>query len=104
MKNRPALFVLAALLVTRIIAMAMIPLNETTEARYGEMARKMLEGMADAGVSAKLFDISSSDRTEIIKEMLDAKGFLIGSSTHDNDMLPAMAGFLEFLKGQWHVK
>jgi flavorubredoxin len=31
--------------------------------------------------------------------MLDTKGYLIGSATHDNDMLPTMAGFLEFLKG-----
>ncbi|MCM8770713.1 MAG: FprA family A-type flavoprotein, partial [Candidatus Omnitrophica bacterium] len=26
-------------------------------------------------------------------------GFIFGSSTHDNDMLPTIAGFLEFLKG-----
>ncbi len=64
-----------------------------------KMARKMLDGMADAGVSVKLFDIAQSDTTEVIKEMLDAKGFLIGSSTHDNDMLPSIAGFLAFLKG-----
>ncbi len=31
--------------------------------------------------------------------MLEAKGFIIGSSTHDNSMLPTIAGFLEFLKG-----
>lgn len=64
-----------------------------------KMARKIAEGMADAGVSAKLFDISLSDRTGVVKEMLDAKGYLFGSSTHDNDMLPTMAGFLEFVKG-----
>lgn len=63
------------------------------------MARKIVEGISDAGVSAKLFEIAQSDRTEIIKEMLDAKGYLIGSSTHDNDILPDMAGFLMFLKG-----
>lgn len=63
------------------------------------MARKIVEGISDAGVSAKLFEIARSDRTEIIKEMLDAKGYLIGSSTHDNDILPDMAGFLMFLKG-----
>ena len=34
---------LLALLVVRLAAMATIPLNESTEARYGEMARKMLE-------------------------------------------------------------
>jgi len=55
--------------------------------------------MTDAGLNAKLFDIAQSDRTEVVSEILDAKGFVIGSSTHDNDMLPAIAGFLEFLKG-----
>lgn len=64
-----------------------------------KMARKIAEGISDAGVPAKLFEISQSDRTEVIKEMLDAKGYLIGSSTHDNGMLPDMAGFLVFLKG-----
>jgi len=64
-----------------------------------KMARKIIEGLTDSGISAKLFDITSSDRTEIIKEMLDSKAFLIGSSTHDNDKLPTIAGFLEFFKG-----
>lgn len=38
-----ALFVLIFLLLCRIIASYFIPLNDITEARYGEMARKMLE-------------------------------------------------------------
>jgi flavorubredoxin len=64
-----------------------------------KMALKIAEGLKDGGVSVKLFEIAQSDRTEVIKEMLDAKGFIIGSSTHDNDMLPTIAGFLELLKG-----
>ncbi len=40
---RSSIAVLCALLLTRLAGMALIPLNETTEARYGEMARKMLE-------------------------------------------------------------
>jgi len=63
------------------------------------MAHQILEGIKEEGLSVKLFDITQSDRTEVIKEMLDAKGFLIGSSTHDNDMLTTVVGFLEFLKG-----
>jgi len=63
------------------------------------MARKLALGLTDAGVEVKVFDINQSERTEVIKDMLDAKGFILGSSTHDNDMLPAMAGFLHFLKG-----
>ncbi|MBI3009217.1 MAG: flavodoxin domain-containing protein [Candidatus Omnitrophica bacterium] len=72
------------------------------ETMYGateKMARKIVEGIIEAGVEAMLFDINQSDRTEVIKEMLDAKGDIIGSSTHDNNMLPNIAGFLEFLKG-----
>jgi len=37
------LMVLLALLVIRLVAMFYIPLNDTTEARYAEIARKMLE-------------------------------------------------------------
>ncbi|MBU1727654.1 MAG: flavodoxin domain-containing protein [Candidatus Omnitrophica bacterium] len=64
-----------------------------------KMAKKIVDGISDAGVSVKLFDVTQTDRTEVMKEMLEAKGFLFGSSTHDNDMLPTLAGFLEFLKG-----
>jgi len=63
------------------------------------MAKKIAEGLAASGVSVKLFNIAQSDRTEVVKEILDAKGYIIGSSTHDNGMLPSIAGFLDFLKG-----
>ena len=72
---------------------------ETMWGATEKMARKIMEGLLDSGVKAKLFDITASDKTEVVKEMLDAKGFLIGSSTHDNDMLPTIAGFLELVKG-----
>ncbi len=83
--------------------------NETTpkiiiayETMWGsteKMARKIAEGIAESGLEFKLFDINLSDRTEVVKEMLEAKGFIFGSSTHDNSYLPTMAGFLEFVKG-----
>jgi len=72
---------------------------ETMWGSTEKMARRIADGMIDSEIEVKLFDINQTDRTEIIKEMLDAKGYIIGSSTHDNDMLPNIAGFLEFLKG-----
>ena len=63
------------------------------------LARSIAEGISDSGVSVKIFDINQSDKTEIISQMLSARGYLIGSSTHDNCMLPNIAGFLELLKG-----
>lgn len=72
---------------------------ETMWGSTEKMARKIAEGMLDAGVEVKIYDIAATDKTEVITDMLDAKGFLVGSSTHDNDMLPTIAGFLELLKG-----
>jgi flavorubredoxin len=63
------------------------------------MAARIVQGLIDAGVSVKLFDVATTDRTEIANEMLNAKGFLFGSSTHDNDMLPNIASFMELVKG-----
>ena len=72
---------------------------ETMWGSTEKMARRIAEGLRDAGTEVKLFDIAASDRTEVVKEILDAKGYIIGSSTHDNDMLPSIAAFMVFLKG-----
>lgn len=72
---------------------------ETMWGSTEKMARRIVDGIAISGAEVKLFDINQSDRTEVIKEMLDAKVFVFGSSTHDNSMLPTMAGFLEFVRG-----
>ncbi len=72
---------------------------ETMWGSTAMMARAIAQGIADAGVRVQLYDIAVSNSTEIITEMLDAKGFVFGSSTHDNDMLIIIAGFLEYFKG-----
>jgi flavorubredoxin len=72
---------------------------ETMWGSTEKMARKMLEGVRSEGVEALLCDLAKVDRTDLTNEMLDARGYLIGSSTHDNDMLPLVVGFLEFFKG-----
>ncbi|MCU0666497.1 MAG: FprA family A-type flavoprotein [Candidatus Omnitrophica bacterium] len=72
---------------------------ETMWGNTAKLASVIAGALMDSGIEVKLFDLNASSRTQIIKEMLDAKGFVIGSSTHDNDMLANMAGFLELLKG-----
>jgi len=72
---------------------------ETMWGATGQMANKIAAGLMASGVEVKLYDLAGSDRTEIITQMLSAKGFLFGSSTHDNDMLPDIAAFLEIVKG-----
>ncbi|MDR3113730.1 MAG: FprA family A-type flavoprotein [Endomicrobium sp.] len=63
------------------------------------MAKQIVEGIASEGVEAVLFDVAKCDRPDIAAYMLDAKGFIFGSSTHDGEMLPVIAGFLYFLRG-----
>ncbi|MDP3042097.1 MAG: flavodoxin domain-containing protein [Candidatus Omnitrophota bacterium] len=72
---------------------------ETMWGATEKMARKIVEGIASTGTEVELYDVAQSDRTEILTRMLTAKGFLFGSSTHDNDMLPNIAAFLEIVKG-----
>jgi len=72
---------------------------ETMWGATEKMARLIGRGITDAGVDVKLYNIAQSDGTEVISQMLDAKGYMLGSSTHDNGALPAIAGFMDFLKG-----
>jgi flavorubredoxin len=72
---------------------------ETMWGSTEKMARKIIEGITSQGVEAVLFDVTKNDRPEIASYMLDAKGWIFGSSTHDGEMLPVIVGFLHFLKG-----
>lgn len=64
-----------------------------------QMARLVLDGVASTGVQAKLFRLSTSDRSDIVKELLEARGFVVGSSTLNNGMLPTVGALLVYLKG-----
>jgi len=64
-----------------------------------KMALSMIEGVRSEGVETMLFRLPISDRGDIIKELLNAKGILIGSSTINNGVLAPMAAFLEELQG-----
>jgi len=72
---------------------------ETMWGATKKMAEKIALGVVAEGVDVKFYDVTQSDRTEVIAQMLTAKGFIFGSSTHDNDMLPNIAAFLEIVKG-----
>jgi len=50
-------------------------------------------------VEVKLFNLSNSDRSDIIREVLDSKAILIGSPTLNRGLFPTVAGFLAYLKG-----
>jgi len=63
------------------------------------MARYILDGLAAAGVTGTLFKMSASTRSEIMAEVLEARGVLIGSSTINTSVLPTIGGLLIYMKG-----
>jgi len=64
-----------------------------------QMAKAIVEGITSEGMEAMLFRLPFSDRGDIIKELLEAKGILVGSSTINNGVLPTVAPFLEEMQG-----
>ncbi|MGQ9645557.1 MAG: FprA family A-type flavoprotein [Thermodesulfobacteriota bacterium] len=64
-----------------------------------KMAKAILKGLIDEGVDAKLLHLRSNHRSDIIEEMLEAKGILLGSPTLNNGMFPTMGDFLTYMRG-----
>lgn len=64
-----------------------------------QMALSVAEGLMKEGVEVSVFSLKVSHRSDVIAEMLDAKGLFVGSPTLNNGMLPTVADFLHYLKG-----
>ena len=64
-----------------------------------KMARAIIEGINSKGIETVLFRLPFTDISDIIKEFLEAKGLLVGSSTINNGILHTLAPFLEELQG-----
>jgi flavorubredoxin len=63
------------------------------------MAKAVADGLIEEGIETLLLDVAVNHRSEIITEVLDAKGLFFGSATLNNGMLPRMADVLCYLKG-----
>ncbi len=63
------------------------------------IAKAILTGLVEEGIEAKLLHLRSNHRSDIVEEMLEAKGILLGSPTLNNGMFPTMGDCLTYLKG-----
>jgi flavorubredoxin len=63
------------------------------------IAKAILKGLIEEKVDAKLLHLRSNHRSDIIHEMLDARGILLGSPTLNNGMFPTMGDFLAYMRG-----
>jgi len=64
-----------------------------------KMAKAMLDGISSEGIPVLLFRLPFSDLGDIIAELLEAKGILVGSSTINGETLPTLAPFLGEIQG-----
>lgn len=64
-----------------------------------KMARSIEEGAASEGVEVKMLKLRSSDNTEALTEILDAKAVLVGSPTLNNGMFPTIGSFMTYVIG-----
>jgi len=63
------------------------------------IAKAILKGLVEEGIKVKLLHLRSNHRSDIIEEMLEARGILLGSPTLNNGMFPTMGDFLTYMNG-----
>ncbi|RXA19363.1 FprA family A-type flavoprotein [Methanosarcina sp. MSH10X1] len=63
------------------------------------MANEIAEAVRVAGVEVKLLNLRKNPRSHIMKELLDAAAFAVGSPTLNNGLFPTVGDFLVYLKG-----
>ena len=63
------------------------------------MARAIGEGLSSEGIEVELMPHSGAHRSEVITSLLCAGGFCVGAPTINNNMFPAVADILSYVKG-----
>ncbi|MDD5748187.1 MAG: FprA family A-type flavoprotein [Actinomycetota bacterium] len=63
------------------------------------MAEVIAEGIERGGCSVVVHPLSVSDRSEVMKDSLDAGALIVGTPTINNEMFPTVADFLTYAKG-----
>jgi flavorubredoxin len=64
-----------------------------------KMARAIHRGLTEEGIQTKMYRLTGSDMSDIVKEVLEARGFLLGTPTLNNSAFPSVAGFSTYIKG-----
>jgi anaerobic nitric oxide reductase flavorubredoxin len=77
---------------------------ETMWGSTAQMAHAIGEGIAEAGVEVQLYAMPQTDHTTIVGALLEAKGLLVGSATHNRRPLLNIGMLVEDLIGLRPVK
>jgi len=64
-----------------------------------KMAEYIADGLREGGTEVKLMSMHSCHRSDVVTELLDSSGLIIGSPVLNSEIFPAMADVLCYLKG-----
>lgn len=64
-----------------------------------KMACAIADGISSKGIDVKVMPLSSSHRSDVATEILDAGALIVGSPTINNNIFPTVADCLTYLKG-----
>jgi flavorubredoxin len=64
-----------------------------------ELARTIADAVIAEGVDVEVFDLATTPLAHVMRDILDARGLLIGTPTLHRGMLYRVAGFLQYLGG-----
>lgn len=63
------------------------------------MARAIGDGLKDAGCEVVIMHLKSNHHTRVMTEVSRSGAVIVGSPTHNNGILPLVAGTLQYMKG-----
>ncbi|WP_027186292.1 FprA family A-type flavoprotein [Desulfovibrio inopinatus] len=64
-----------------------------------KMANAVASGLAEKGISVKLFYLKANNHSDVMEEVWDAGAVIVGSPTHNNGIMPRVADCLTYMKG-----
>ena len=65
-----------------------------------KMAKMVMNSLLKAGITnVKMLHVRKNHRSDIITQVLDARAVILGSPTLNNNIMPAMADIITYMKG-----
>lgn len=64
-----------------------------------KMAEAIAQGLESKGVPTRLMPLKYNHHSAVMTELADCGAVLVGSPTHNNGIMPAVAGMLTYMKG-----
>jgi flavorubredoxin len=64
-----------------------------------KMAKAINRGLTEEGIPTKMYRLTGSDMSDIVKEVLEASGLVLGTPTLNNNVFPSVAAFATYIKG-----